>query len=240
MNDAILEVKNLKKIFYRKKRKKVAVDHVDIWMKKGECLGIIGESGSGKSTMAHLIAGLLQATCGEISFYGQHMQMIFQNPVNSFSPRMRILDSVCEGLKYQKSLSKNEIRERAYEALEFVNLGRNYANRYRNELSGGECQRVAIARAILIQPDLLICDEVTSALDVSVQSQIIKLLHKLKKEMGMSYLFISHDIALVSSISDRVAVMYNGRIIEVGKTMDVIENPQEEYTKLLIQSVPAF
>lgn len=236
MTNLVLDVKGLKKTFIRQKKEKIAVDNIDFHIKPGECLGLIGESGSGKSTTAYMVGGLLKPSSGNILFNGNYMQMIFQNPNMSFSPRMRLLDSICEGLRYHTNLSKMEIEQRALEALDMVLLKREYADRYSWQLSGGECQRAAIARAILIRPQLLICDEVTSALDVSVQAQIIHLLYNLKKELGLSYLFISHDIALVTSICDRIAVMYQGKIIETGNTMDVISNPKKDYTKLLIRS----
>lgn len=197
---------------------------------------MIGESGSGKSTTAYMVGGLLTPTSGKVLFYGKHMQMVFQNPIMSFSSRMRLLDSIGEGLRYKTNISRVEIEQMALEALDLVLLKREYANRYSWQLSGGECQRAAIARAILIRPELLICDEVTSALDVSVQEQIVHLLYKLKTELGLSYLFISHDIALVSSICDRLAVMYQGKIVEMGNAVEIISNPQNDYTKLLIRS----
>ncbi|EHQ91056.1 ATPase component of various ABC-type transport systems with duplicated ATPase domain [Desulfosporosinus youngiae DSM 17734] len=234
--DLILDVQGLEKRFAAKPKQTVAVAGVDFSIKRGECLGLIGESGSGKSTVAYMTGGLLPPSAGKVSFYGKHRQMVFQNPVMSFSPRMRLLDSIGEGLRYKTNLSGAEIKEKALEAMDMVLLKREYGNRYSWQLSGGECQRAAIARAILIRPELLICDEVTSALDVSVQEQIIQLLIKLKKELGLAYLFISHDIALVSSICDRLAVMYQGRIVETGSTREVIANPQKDYTKLLISS----
>lgn len=224
-------------MFGTKKSQHKAVDNISFRLEQGECLGIIGESGSGKSTTAHMIAGLLKPCSGEIDYKGRYLQMIFQNPIRSFSPRMNILDSLCEGLLYQSDLPRKEIRKKALEAMDMVKLPRDYARRYRSQLSGGECQRAAIARALMIHPDLLICDEVTSALDVSIQAEIMQLLYRLKQSMGISLLFISHDIALVSGISDRVAVMHDGKIVETGDTMALIENPKQDYTKELIASV---
>ncbi len=235
MSDQILEVKNLKKVFARKKDVPAAED-VSFQIKRGEFFGLIGESGSGKSTVAYMISGLVKPTEGHVFFYGGHMQMVFQNPLMSFSPRMQILNSICEGLNYMTDLPRSEIRRKALEAMDMVQLNRDYANRYSRQLSGGECQRAAIARAILIRPELLICDEITSALDVSVQAQIIELLCGFKREIGLSCLFISHDISLVGSICDRVAVMHQGRIVEEGKTEEIICRPQKEYTKKLINS----
>lgn len=245
MAENILEVKNLNKSFYKRevfigkqKERTRAVDGVSFSIERGSCLGLIGESGSGKSTTAYMTAGLLKKDSGEINFYGNHMQMIFQDPMKAMDPRMKVIDNICEGLIYHKdNLRKEEIRNRALEVMDMVQLDRKYADRYSRELSGGECQRATIARAILICPELLICDEVTSALDVSVQAQIMQLLAYLKKQLHLSCLFISHDIALVNSFCDSVAVMYQGKIVETGKTMDVIRNPKEEYTKQLIDSV---
>lgn len=247
----ILEAKALKKVFHRSNSKVTAVDLIDLFVKSGECFGLIGESGSGKSTVAHMIAGLLDVTEGEIVFDGtrlpskpcrkgflqrQRMQMIFQNPSSSFSPRMTLLYSICEGLRYHSGMPRRQMEERAYHMMDMVGLKREYGKRYCGELSGGECQRAAIARAIISSPSLLICDEATSALDVSVQSQIVRLLMQLKQELGLSLLFITHDIALVSRIGDRIAVMKEGRIIEEGSSAQIISHPEHPYTRKLIAS----
>lgn len=247
MQEYILTAEHLKKVFrgrekYGKKGKDIcAVEDVSFSLRKGESLGLIGESGSGKSTTAYMTAGLLKPTEGTIHFYGNYMQMVFQDPIKSLNPHRTVLDNICEGLIYRKNgKSMAEIRKLALEAMDLVHLDRSYAGRKGRELSGGECQRATIARAILIKPELLICDEVTSALDVSVQAQIMELLSELKRQMGLSYLFISHDIALVSHFCDRVAVMYRGRIVEEGATGQVLEHPQQEYTKQLLQAVLTF
>lgn len=241
MAELILEAKNLKKSFRTREHKSAmmhAVDDVSFQIEKGECLGLIGESGSGKSTTAYMAAGLLKPDSGEVIYHINHWQMVFQDPMKALNPRMKILDCICEGMMYHRhGLTPAQIKEKALRMMDLVHLDRSLANRYSRELSGGECQRVTIARAILVEPKLLICDEVTSALDVSVQAQIMSLLAELKKEMNLSILFISHDIALVSNFCDRVAVMYHGKIVEEGKTMDVIHNPKEVYTKQLIESV---
>ena len=247
MPEYILTAEHLKKVFrgrekYGKKGKDIcAVEDVSFCLRKGESLGLIGESGSGKSTVAYMTAGLLKPTEGTIHFYGNYMQMVFQDPIKSLNPHRPVVDNICEGLIYRKNgKSMAEIRKLALEAMDLVHLDRSYAGRKGRELSGGECQRATIARAILIKPELLICDEVTSALDVSVQAQIMELLSELKRQMGLSYLFISHDIALVSHFCDRVAVMYRGRIVEEGATGQVLEHPQQEYTKRLLKSVLTF
>ncbi len=252
MNDKVLEVSSLTKIFQKNREDFTAVDNVSFTVSAGECVGLIGESGSGKSTIANMVSGLLRPTEGDISFLDRsltdkagrrkrelrkEMQMVFQDPTMSFSPKMRLITSVEEGLRYYTDIPKQERKARAMEALEQVGLKQEYAKRKCWELSGGECQRAAIARAILIRPKLLICDEVTSALDVSVQAQIIRLLYRLKEELGMSYLFISHDLALVSSVCDRILVLYQGQIVESGTAQDIIEHAVHPYTRVLLESV---
>ena len=237
MEQTILTVNNVSKNFTDRKEEIHAVKNVSFSIKQGECLGLIGESGSGKSTVANIVSGFVKPDSGEVFFTGKNFQMVFQDPMMSFSPHMKILDSLCEGLRYRTKLGKREREDRALEVLEQVGLKREYAQKYCYELSGGECQRAAIGRAIMIKPELLICDEVTSALDVSVQAQIIRLLKTLANEMGMSYLFISHDLALVSSLCDRVAVMYQGEIVEIGNVREVIDYPKQEYTKRLLKAV---
>ena len=237
MEKEILTATNLKKVFRSGRDEFEAVKDVSFSIHQGECFGLIGESGSGKSTVAKLISGLENPTQGSVSFYGKNMQMVFQDPIMSFSPRMTILDSLCEGVRYRTRLTRKEQEKRAYEVLEQVGLKKEYAEKFCYELSGGECQRAAIGRAIMIKPELLICDEVTSALDVSVQAQIIQLLKTLGAELKMAYLFISHDLALVSGLCDNVAVMYQGEIVEMGTVRDVIDHPQKDYTKQLLNSV---
>lgn len=250
--DTILEVKNLTKTFKKAQEEYRAVDHVSFSLKAGECVGLIGESGSGKSTVANMVAGLLAPDEGEMTFLGENllscpakeqmqkrkaMQMVFQDPMKSFSPQMKLLTGVAEGLRYHITLSKTEREVKALEMLRQMELPEEYAGRKCRQLSGGECQRAAIARAMLIHPQLLICDEVTSALDVSTQAQIIQLLYRLKQEQNMSYLFISHDLALVSGFCDRILVMYQGKIVESGEADKVIHHPEHAYTKQLLSSV---
>lgn len=233
----MLKVENLNKSFRHSKEEIPAVKNVSFAIRQGECLGLIGESGSGKSTVASMVSGLLRPSSGKVDFKGKNLQMVFQDPIMSFSPKMKILDSLCEGLRYRTDFSRKEREERAFQVLEMVGLKKELAGKYNYELSGGECQRAAIGRAIMIQPELLVCDEVTSALDVSVQAQIIRLLKRLAEEMKMSYLFISHDLALVSSLCDRIAVMYRGEIVEIGNTREIIASPKKKYTRQLLDAV---
>lgn len=252
MDTNILEVRELCQKFSTEKGEFTAVDHVSFTIGKGECVGLIGESGSGKSTVANGIAGLLKPSRGEIFFKGRdlltgssrqqienrkEMQMVFQDPMKSFSPQMRLLTGVAEGLRYHTGLSRSEREVAAKEMLESMGLPGSYASKKCRQLSGGECQRAALARAMLIHPELLICDEVTSALDVSVQAQIIRLLYDVRKKEKMSCLFISHDLALVSGFCDRILVMYQGKIVESGPAREIICQPRHEYTKKLISSV---
>ena len=243
----ILEVKDLVKTF-GSREKTVAVDHVSFSLAENECLGIIGESGSGKSTTANIIAGFLKPDSGSIVYEGNELtgrssrqgrklregiQMVFQDPQGSFDPRIKLGKSITEPLRCMKGkegvLSLEEV-------MDMVGLKAEYADKYPWEISGGECQRAAIARALISRPSLLICDELTSALDVSVQAQIINLLYDLKKKSSMAFIFISHDLASVSSLCDDVAVMYKGRYLEYGRTMDVISDPGHPYTRDLMNN----
>ena len=226
----------------------LAVDDVTFSVGEGEKVAIIGESGSGKTTVAKMVTRLLDATSGSIILEGQDitkasgrklrqaygkMQMVFQMPVESFDPRRTLGDGITEGLRNHKKDAAAECQR----LLERCGLEAAFADRYPHEVSGGQCQRAAIARALAIQPKLLILDEATSALDVTVQADILSLLDELQKELKMSYLFISHDIALVQDFCDRVIVMHDGKIVETGTTDEVIRHPQQDYTKKLIDSV---
>lgn len=244
----MLELKDVKKTFQKNKKTFTAVDGVSFSIEKGECIGLVGESGCGKSTIARMVTHLEQTTSGEIfmnernvtkakgkelrNLY-QNLQMVFQNPSDSFNPRIKLGSSIGEVL-INFGKPRGEIKRTVAQLLEQVGLKSEFASRYPHEVSGGQCQRAAIARAIAIQPDLLICDEATSALDVSVQAQIVDLILKLRHEMNMSYLFISHDLALVQSICDRVLVMHRGRIVEEGNTQDVIEYAAPHYTEVIV------
>lgn len=248
----ILDVKNLTKTFDKNNTVFTVVDNVSFQLEKKECLGIVGESGSGKSTIAKMLVKLLEPDKGEINFLGKDLvtinkselrktrkdiQMIFQNPMDSFNPRKKLKTSVGAGLKYTIGLDKKQIDEKVDKALNLVGLKSEYKNRYINKLSGGECQRAAIARSIIIEPKLLICDEITSALDVSVQAQIINLLVQLREKMDMSYIFITHDLTLARYLCDKILVMYKGNEVESGNVKDIFENPMHPYTKLLLSCI---
>lgn len=249
--EKILEVKNLKKTFYKEKIPFVAVNNVSFDIEKGQCLGLVGESGCGKSTIAKIITHLMKPDTGSVLLEGQEtlflkgkkerelynkIQMVFQTPQDSFDPRCSLGDGIMESM-INRGMRKKQARERTYELLEMAGLTHEFASRYPHEVSGGECQRAAIARALAVNPSLLICDEVTSALDVTVQAQIVELLKKLQEERGISFLLICHDLALVQNLCDQVVVMYKGSIVEQGIPDEVIKHPKEEYTRILVDSV---
>ena len=230
-----------------------AVDGVSFTIKRGETLGLVGESGCGKTTVGRTILALQQATGGEVLFEGKDvfrqdsasmrrlrrdMQIIFQDPGGSLNPRMRVGSIVGEPLEVHGMASGDELRERVEALLERCGLWRAAADRYPHEFSGGQRQRIGIARALALQPTMIVCDEPTSALDVSVQSEILNLLADLQQQFGLSYLFISHDMAVIHHICDRIAVMKDGKIVEEGSREDVIGNPQHPYTKRLLLAVP--
>jgi oligopeptide transport system ATP-binding protein len=230
-----------------------AVDGVSFRVERGETLGLVGESGSGKSTACRAVLQLLQPTSGSVKFEGQEiaglsrremrplrgeMQMIFQDPYASLNPRKRVGQIVGDPLKRQKLASGSELRKRVQELLERVGLSSEHYNRFPHEFSGGQRQRIGIARALALKPKLVVCDEPVSALDVSIQAQIINLLDDLQDELGLTYLFVAHDIGVVRHISDRIAVMYEGRIVEQGKADEVCERPKDDYTKKLLAAVP--
>lgn len=252
-----IRAEHINKTFSKQGKKIKAVDDVSLELYRGECFGLIGESGSGKSTLANVIAGLEKADSGAVYMdgpggkinlldagnrkiqkeYCQRRQMIFQNPRLSFNPAMTIGKGLEEGVRYYTKIPAARRKELALENLELVGLKREYYDRHSSELSGGECQRAAIARALMIEPEFLICDEITSALDVSVQAQIMSLFMEIQKKKKMTCLFISHDLALVSSICNRIAVMYNGKIVESGDTKQIIYHSSSNYTQKLLQSV---
>lgn len=259
--DTILSIHQLKTFFPIKKgifRRTIghveAVNNVSLSLKTGKTLALVGESGSGKTTLAKTILNLLKPFSGHIVFAGKNLstvsnrelhdirgdlQIIFQDPYSSMNPRMLVKDILAEGMRAMNILSSKQQREdRMIELLELVGLDKHSLHRYPHQFSGGQRQRISIARALAVNPKLIICDEPTSALDVSVQAQILNLLKDLQQQLGLSYLFITHNISVVSYIADEVAVMYNGKIVEYGNTEDVIIQPKHDYTKKLMSAVP--
>ncbi len=256
----LLEVRGLKKhfpvhggIFGRTIGHLKAVDGVSLTLAKGETLGLVGESGCGKTTAGRSILRLIEPTDGTIVFKGRDvtrlpharfnelrrdMQIVFQDPYSSLNPRMTVLDLVAEGMLEYGLVKPAEKEERVAALLEKVGLPGSVLYRYPHEFSGGQRQRIAIARAVALNPSFIVCDEPVSALDVSVQAQVINLLVKLQKEFGHSYLFISHDLGVVRHVCDRIAVMYFGRIVEEGPSEQVFNDPKHPYTKALISAIP--
>jgi len=261
VTDALLEVKGLKKYFpvtagvFKKVVAEVkAVDDVDFRINRGEVVGLVGESGSGKSTIGRAIIRLIQPTAGEIVWKGKDLmdmdaksmlevrrevQMVFQDPYSSLNPRKPIVQSIGEGFLYHKIVkTEKEMRERVASVLELVGLSPDMMDRYPHQFSGGQQQRICIGRAIAIHPSLVICDEALSALDVSVQAQILNLLASLKEKLHLSYLFISHDLSIVRHICDRVIVLYLGKVMEEGTTEEIFNNPKHPYTQALLSATP--
>ncbi len=248
----LLEVKDLSKVYATRSCGEVrAVDAVDFSLAKGEILGIVGESGSGKSTIARLVLRLIEPTGGQVIFDGQditglsgeplrlmrrHMQLVFQNPHSALNGRHTIGDAIGEPFRIQSKLSRRDIDAEVDRLLDIVQLPRLFRYRYPHELSGGQKQRVCIARAVALNPKLLLLDEPTSALDVSVQAQVLAFLRELREELDLTYVFISHDLAVVRELCDRVLVMNRGRIVEQGKTADIFNAPNEDYTRGLLAS----
>ena len=247
MKDDLLIIENISKTFKVDKNKELkALKNVNIQLKKGECIGIVGESGCGKSTLARIIVGIEKKTSGKIIFDNKEIdgilktkdiQMIFQNPLSSFNPRMKIVDYMWEPLRNYFKLSKKDSIPLIKKSLIDVGLDENALEKYPHEFSGGQLQRITIARAVVIKPKLIVCDEITSALDVSVQKQILELLKKLQKDLDLSYLFIGHDLAVVQDISQKIVVMYMGEIVEELDSVDLKSKAKHPYTKLLLNSV---
>lgn len=234
-----------------KKNRIAAVDGINLEIGSNEILGLVGESGCGKSTLGRGLVKLLKPESGSIHFedreitslssseffpFRKNLQIIFQDPYSSLNPRMTIAEILMEGLEIHEKLSIEEAEKKIKEILERVNLSAEILTRFPHEFSGGQRQRIAIARALILKPKFVICDESVSALDVSTGTQVLKLLVELKNEFGLSYLFISHDLGVVKSISDRIAVMYLGKIVELGATKEIISKPAHPYTKALFQS----
>ena len=247
MKEDLLIIENISKTFKVDKNKELkALKNVNIQLKKGECIGIVGESGCGKSTLARIIVGIERKTSGKIIFNNKEIdgisktkdiQMIFQNPLSSFNPRMKIVDYMWEPLRNYFKLSKKDSIPLIKKSLIDVGLDENALEKYPHEFSGGQLQRITIARAIIIKPKLIVCDEITSALDVSVQKQILELLKKLQKDLDLSYLFIGHDLAVVQDISQKIVVIYMGEIVEELNSIDLKTKAKHPYTKLLLNSV---
>ncbi|HDT7039624.1 TPA: ABC transporter ATP-binding protein [Staphylococcus aureus] len=255
-NNVLVEIKNLTKIFNKNKNNEIkAIDDVSIKINKGEALGIVGESGCGKSTFGKSIIRLLEVPEETIFFEGKdinkitsrrdslnlnkRIQMIFQDPYASLNPRLKVMDIVGEGIDIHKlAENKAERNEKIYKLLELVGLNKEHAKRYPHEFSGGQRQRIGIARALSVEPDLIIADEPISALDVSIQAQIINIIKKIQKERNTTLLFIAHDLSMVKYVSDRIAVMHKGKIVEIASSERLYQNPLHNYTKSLISAIP--
>ena len=258
--DALVSVTDLTKhfpimkgVFRRQVGAVRAVDGISFDIFRGETLGLVGESGSGKSTAGRTVLRLEKPTAGSIRFEGRdlstlsnsqlrklrpNMQMVFQNPHSSLNPRMTVASIIGEPLVEHRSLTKQERRRRIGELLELVGLDPSHANRYPHEFSGGQRQRIGIARAIALDPDFIVCDEPIAALDVSIQAQVVNVLERIQDELGLAYLFISHDMSMIRHIADRVAVMYLGRIVELAPVDQLYERPKHPYTRALHSAVP--
>ncbi|WP_413301007.1 dipeptide ABC transporter ATP-binding protein [Bacillus sp. 1P10SD] len=260
-SNTLLEVRNVKKyfpvkdknLFSSQKHYVQAVNDVSFTINEGETFGLVGESGCGKSTLARLIMGLIKADSGEINFQGKNfldlhgkelrksrkqMQMVFQKPYESLNPKMTVGQIISAPFDIHGVYNKKERIQKVKELLEMVGLSQQYINRYPHEFSGGQRQRIGIARAIALHPKLVICDEAVSALDVSIQSQILNLLNDLQKEFKLTYLFISHDLSVVKHVSDKIGVMYLGELVEVGDSETIYNNPKHPYTQALLSAIP--
>jgi oligopeptide/dipeptide ABC transporter ATP-binding protein len=251
----LLKLDTLTRYFNMGRGKRIhAVDGVTLAIAEGETLGLVGESGSGKSTLGKTLMGLYDKTAGSVTYRDEvlpvryapqdfrrmatRMQMIFQDPYSSLNPRMTVGEIIAEGLRLKTNVQPGQARQKVTEWLEKVGLNAGHASRYPHEFSGGQRQRIGIARALIMEPEFVVCDEPISALDVSVQAQVVNLLNELKQSMGLTMLFIAHDLSMVRYISDRMAVMYLGSLMEVGKASDVYFSPRHPYTEVLIASNP--
>ncbi len=242
----MLAATGLRREFGRGKRAFTAVDDVSLTVRRGETLGIVGESGSGKTTLGRMLVGLLEPTAGEVRHEGHArvgvdpaVQMVFQDPVSSLNPRRTVGESIADPLRARGERDEGRVRGRVRELLERVGLEGARYDRYPHEFSGGQRQRVGIARALAADPRVIVCDEPVSALDVTTQAQVVALLGELQRELGLALVFVAHDLAVVRQVSDRVAVMRRGRIVEEGPADEVYDNPQDPYTKQLLAAVPA-
>jgi oligopeptide/dipeptide ABC transporter ATP-binding protein len=259
MLEPLVSIKNVKKyypvgsgLFGKKNKSLKAVDGVSLDVNSGETLGLVGESGCGKSTLGRMVVGLLEPTEGEVIFegrsvlskgrskrdIGKKIQMVFQDPYASLNPRMSVANIIAEPLVLHQIGTRGERKKRVDELLERVGLSSGYGNRYPEEFSGGQRQRIGIARALALNPKLIVCDEPVSALDVSIQAQILNLLKDIQEELGLSYIFIAHGLQAVKHISNRIVVMYLGKIVEVSETDQLFDHPLHPYTKALISAVP--
>ncbi len=254
--EKLVEIHNLKQYFNQGKPNEVrAVDDISFDIYKGETLGLVGESGCGKSTTGRTIIRLYNATGGEVLYNGknvhgkksrkemhefrQKMQMIFQDPYASLNPRMKVRDIIAEGINiHELAKTKEEADQQVYRLLETVGLSKEHAGRYPHEFSGGQRQRIGIARALAVQPEFIIADEPISALDVSIQAQVVNLLKELQKEKGLTYLFIAHDLSMVKYISDRIGVMYYGKLVELADADELYRAPLHPYTESLLSAIP--
>lgn len=253
MNKPLIEVKNLRKEFNVQGRKLVAIQDISFCIEKGETLGLVGESGCGKSTTGRCLLRLEEPTSGEIIYdkrnllsfgrkdlftFRRNAQIIFQDPYSSLNPRMTAKDIIAEPLRIHSTMKESSIESYLNELMDRVGLSKSALGRFPHEFSGGQRQRIGIARALALKPHFIVCDEPISALDVSVQAQIVNLLKNLQKELELTYLFIAHDLAMVKYISDRVAVMYLGNIVEIAPAEELYRNPQHPYTQALLSAIP--
>ena len=251
--DTLIEVRNLKKFFQIGDNTLKAVNDISFEIKRGETLGVVGESGCGKSTAGRTILRLYDATAGDVLFEGKsimslnnqemkamrrNMQMIFQDPYASLNPRMTVGDIIGEALDIHGLASGQKRKERIQELLSLVSLNPEHMNRFPHEFSGGQRQRIGIARALAVEPKFIVCDEPISALDVSVQAQVVNLLEQLQEKMGLTYMFIAHDLSMVKYISDRVAVMYLGKMVELADSETLYDKPLHPYTQALLSAIP--
>ncbi|MGW3133407.1 dipeptide ABC transporter ATP-binding protein [Streptomyces sp. NPDC001076] len=244
--EVVLEASGLRREFGRGKRAFAAVDDVSLTVHRGETLGVVGESGSGKTTLGRMLVGLLEPTAGEVRDDGHvrvgvnpAVQMVFQDPVSSLNPRRSVGESIADPLRARGERDEGRIRGRVIELLERVGLEGAHYQRYPHEFSGGQRQRVGIARALAADPRVIVCDEPVSALDVTTQAQVVALLGGIQRELGLALVFVAHDLAVVRQVSDRVAVMRRGRIVETGPADEVYDNPRDPYTRQLLAAVPA-